>query len=102
VAVPRASQPGGGDTFRPQPDIVSRRLDDQTVLVNLRTNRIFELNRTGARLWELLGEGSSESQIVERLLAEFEVPQEQLEREVRALLDSLLDEGLISSDHQDA
>jgi hypothetical protein len=70
--------------------------------VNLRTNRIFELNRTGARLWEVLGEGSSESQIVERLLAEFEVPQEQLEREVRALLDSLLDEGLISSDTQDA
>jgi hypothetical protein len=100
--VPRASQHGGGDTFRPQPDIVSRRLDDQTVLVNLRTNRIFELNRTGARLWELLGEGSSESQIVERLLAEFDVPQEELEREVRALIGSLLDEGLISRDHQDA
>ena len=88
--------------FRPQPDIVSRRLDDQTVLVNLRTNRIFELNRTGARMWELIGEGSSESQVVERLLAEFEVPQEQLEREVRTLLDSLLDEGLINRDHQDA
>jgi hypothetical protein len=87
--------------FRPQPDVVSRGLDEQTVLVNLRTNRIFELNRTGARLWDLLGEGSSESQIVERLLAEFEVPQEQLEREVRALIDSLLDEGLISSDSQD-
>jgi hypothetical protein len=72
------------------------------VLVNLRTNRIFELNRTGARLWELLEEAPSESQIVERLLAEFEVPQEQLEGEVRALLDSLLDEGLISSDNQDA
>jgi Coenzyme PQQ synthesis protein D (PqqD) len=82
--------------------VVSRRLDDQTVLVNLRTNRIFELNRTGARLWELLGEAPSESQIVERLLAEFEVPQEQLEREVRALIDSLLDEGLISSDSQGA
>jgi Coenzyme PQQ synthesis protein D (PqqD) len=100
VAPPRASQHGEGDTFRPQPDVVSRRLDDQTVLVNLRTNRIFELNRTGARLWDLLGEGSSESQIVERLLAEFDVPQEQLEREVRELIDSLLDEGLIGSDNQ--
>ena len=99
---PQGSRHGEGDTFRPQPDVVSRRLDEQTVLVNLRTNRIFELNRTGARLWDVLGEGSSESQIVERLLAEFEVPQEQLEREVRALLDQLLDEGLISSDHQGA
>jgi hypothetical protein len=53
-------------------------------------------------MWELVAEGSSESQIVERLLAEFEVPQEQLEREVRALIGSLLEEGLISRDHQDA
>jgi hypothetical protein len=94
------SQHGEGDLLRPQPDVVSRRLDDRTVLVNLRTNRIFELNRTGARFWELLGEGSSESQIVEALVAEFEVPREQLEREVRGLIDSLLDEGLISSDSQ--
>jgi hypothetical protein len=97
-----ASQQGAGDFFRPQPDVVSRRLDDRTVLVNLRTNRIFELNPTGARFWELLGEGSSESQIVEGLVAEFEVPREQLEREVRGLIDSLLDEGLISSDSQGA
>jgi hypothetical protein len=101
VPQPRASEEGQGSTYRPQPDVVSRRLDDQTVLVNLRTNRIFELNRTGARFWELLGEGSSESQVIERLLAEFEVPPEQLEREVRALIDSLMEEGLISSDNQD-
>jgi Coenzyme PQQ synthesis protein D (PqqD) len=74
---------------------VSRRLDDQTVLVNLQTSRIFELNRTGARLWELLDERPSESQIVAQLLAEFDVSQAQLEGEVRSLIDSLLDEGLI-------
>jgi Coenzyme PQQ synthesis protein D (PqqD) len=96
------SREGEGETLRPQPDVVSRRLDDRTVLVNLRTNRIFELNRTGARFWELLGEGSSESQIVEGLLAEFDVPQDQLEREVRELTSQLLDEGLISSDSQGA
>ena len=74
---------------------MSRRLDDQVVLVNLQTSRIFELNRTGARLWELLGEGFSESQIVAQLLAEFEVPEEQLTNEVRSLIDSLLQERLI-------
>lgn len=88
--------------MRPQPDVVSRRLDEQTVLVNLRTNRIFELNRTGARFWELLGDESSESQIVEQLLSEFDVPQAQLEREVAALIESLLEEGLISNDSKGA
>lgn len=88
--------------MRPQPDVVSRRLDEQTVLVNLRTNRIFELNRTGARFWELLGDESSESQIVEQLLSEFDVPQAQLEREVAGLIESLLEEGLISNDSKGA
>jgi Coenzyme PQQ synthesis protein D (PqqD) len=88
--------------LRRHPDVVSRRMDEQTVLVNLRTNRIFELNRTGARFWELLGDESSESQIVEQLLGEFDVPQAQLEREVAALVDSLAEEGLISSDSKDA
>jgi hypothetical protein len=88
--------------LRPQPDVVSRRMDEQTVLVNLRTNRIFELNRTGARFWELLGDESSESQIVEQLLGEFDVPQAELEREVAGLIDSLLEEGLISSDSKSA
>lgn len=99
---PVPSREGEGETLRPQPDVVSRRLDDRTVLVNLRTNRIFELNRTGARFWELLGEGSSEAQIVEGLIAEFEVPKEEVEREVRGLIDSLLDEGLIGRDSQAA
>jgi hypothetical protein len=102
VPVPGASEHGEGETLRPQPDVVSRRLDDRTVLVNLRTNRIFELNRTGARFWELLGEESSESQLVAGLLEEFDVPQEELEREVRALIDSLLEEGLIGRDSRDA
>ena len=68
------------------------------MLVNLQTNRIFELNRTGARLWELLEDAPSESEIVEQLGAEFEVSQERLEREVRSTIDSLLDEALISED----
>ena len=102
VPPPNASQPAEGETFRPQPDVVSRRLDEQTVLVNLRTNKIFELNSTGARMWELLEGRPSESQIVAQLLAEFDVSQGQLEGEVRALLDSLLEEGLISSESQTA
>ena len=33
------------------------------VLVNLRTNRIFELNATGMRAWELIGEGHTRGEI---------------------------------------
>ena len=41
------------------PDVVFRRLDDEVVLVNMKTNLIYALNPTAARFWELLRRGSS-------------------------------------------
>jgi hypothetical protein len=95
VSESRPSQSKNESALRPGANVVSRRLDDQTVLVNLRTNRIFELNRTGARLWELIKDAPAESEIVARLVAEFEVSEEQVAREVASLIESLLEEGLI-------
>ena len=49
-------------------DAVSSRLGDGGVLVNLQTNQIFELNATGMRAWELIGEGRTRAEL-ERLEA---------------------------------
>ena len=81
--------------LRPAPDVVSRRLDDEVVLVNLQTNRIYSLNSTGARFWELLAEGHDRAAIESRLLGEFEVAPERLSAEVDALLAALSQAGLI-------
>ena len=40
---------------RPRADVVARRMGRTGVLVDLRSSRIFELNNTAARVWELLG-----------------------------------------------
>jgi hypothetical protein len=49
--------------LRPHPDVVAQRLGEEVALVNLQTNRIFELNRTGACLWDLLCKGCDRSEI---------------------------------------
>lgn len=72
--------------MRPSSDVVARRLDDELVLVNLKTSRIYTLNRTGARLWELLAEGNDRDAIEAELLHEFDVPRSQLEAEIDELL----------------
>jgi len=36
---------------QPSRDVVARRLEDEIVLVHLQKNRIYSLNRTGARFW---------------------------------------------------
>ena len=78
------------------PDVVFKRLDDRMVLIHLETNQVFELNDTGARIWEMLEAGADEDDIAERLSAEFEVAPEQLQRDLNDLLRELTSQGLIS------
>jgi hypothetical protein len=81
--------------LEPSQDVVGQRLGDEVVLVSLQTNRIFELNRTGARFWELLQSESDRSRIEQRLMEEFEVSEDELSAEVDQLIKNLTDEELV-------
>ncbi len=87
----KAPEPAG----LPDPDVVARRIDNGTVLINLRTNRIYELNTTGTRIWELLGEGGDRTTIVEQLLQEFDVEADVASQAVDETLEELEREGLL-------
>ena len=78
------------------PDVVARRLDDEVVLVHLTTNRIYSLNATGGRYWELLEEGLGHEIIVNRMLDEFEVDRPSLEQEIADITAQLRREGLVT------
>jgi Coenzyme PQQ synthesis protein D (PqqD) len=79
------------------PDVVARRLGDASVLVDLRTNRIFELNLTAARLWELADGRRTVDEIIDILTAEFEASGVDVRAEVRQLIDALRTAGLTSA-----
>jgi hypothetical protein len=64
-------------------------------VVDVPTSRIFELNETGTRVWELLGEGLDQESIVRQLVAEFDVERIQVVDEVENLLERLQTEGLL-------
>lgn len=85
-----------GTTHTPCPGIVFKRLDQRMVLVRLATNQIFELNDTGARIWELLEAGADEDEILERLATEFDVAPDRLRRDMDTLLGELQSAGLIT------
>jgi hypothetical protein len=80
---------------RPSPDTVATRLGDEVVLVHLKTERMHVLNRTGARLWELLCGGSNWADIRSVMLTEFEVTAGQLDAEMEDLVRVLSEERLI-------
>jgi hypothetical protein len=86
--------------LRPNPEVIAKRLDQTTVLVDISSSCIFELNETGTRIWELLGQGLNVEQIVQHLVSEFEVEDSQAAEEVTKLLSQLQNEGLVARDYE--
>jgi hypothetical protein len=89
----------GERRFAPNPDVVTQRLDDELVVVHLRTNRIFLLNRTAARYWELLDSGADFERIKHTMLQEFAVDEDMLLNEIDEFRRKLKKEELIRGDH---
>jgi len=85
----------GVTTGRPAADVVSRRVGDVAVLVRLTTNRIYELNETGARLWELASAGVTRDEILRQLTREFDADSAVVANEVDDLLEMFRAEGLL-------
>jgi hypothetical protein len=84
-----------GRALRPHPHVVARRVEDEMVLVQLDRNSIFAINRTGARFWELIVEGLSPPETLEKMLEEFDVSRGELESEIEQFVDQLFREGLL-------
>lgn len=78
------------------PSVVSKKVGDETVLLDFDAGVYYGLDPVGTRIWELLAEQHSTSEIVDMMLAEYEVTRELLERDVLALVDDLAAHGLIT------
>ncbi|NGM24195.1 HPr-rel-A system PqqD family peptide chaperone [Roseomonas stagni] len=94
---PATSRAGGGPVHQRADDVFAAALHDQTLLLHATTGRYHGLNPVGARIWELLAEPMAEAALVQRLVAEFEVTEEECEREVSAFLSLLRDRGLLAA-----
>lgn len=82
--------------FRASPDALATRVGEEIVLVHTRTDQIYVLNRTGARVWELLCAECDRGEIERRLVEEFEVSRAELAGEVEDLIASLTRGHLIT------
>jgi hypothetical protein len=76
-------------------DILAQELDGDTVLLDLASERFFGLDAVSTRVWQLLQGGAGQDEIVETLLAEYDVEREVLEQDIEDLLGRLAEAGLI-------
>lgn len=77
-------------------DAITREVGGDVVLLDLATGTYFGLNPVGTRIWNFLGEQArSLSEIRDMLVMEFEVNEEDAERDSSALVNDLLEHGLL-------
>jgi hypothetical protein len=82
---------------RPSTDVIGRRLDDRFVVVNLRTNHIYELNETASVLWELLEAETDAARLAPAIVERFDVEADRAQRDVNDTLRVLTDAGLVTA-----
>ena len=82
--------------FHASPDALATRVGDEIVLVHAATDQIYVLNRTGARVWELMCADLGRAEIDGQLAREFDVSEPALTADVDALIDSLVGSRLIT------
>ena len=81
--------------FHPHPQVMSQRLGNETVLIHLRSDRIFQLNDTGTRIWELMETGQDLATIQQKLLEDYDIEAVKLNQEIADLLAVLMLEELV-------
>ncbi len=87
-------------TLRISPDAQDVHIDGETVLLHLRTGRYYTLNRLGSAIWRHCTGSNSISDIHAFLCERFEVSPEQALDDLVALINQLLDEGLLQQERR--
>jgi hypothetical protein len=76
-------------------DVLSTKVGEDTVLLNLETGMYHSLNGVGTRFFDLLQNSKNLDDIRQSMLEEFDVPPERLEADLLKLSREMLAKGLL-------
>ena len=77
------------------PQVMSRLVGDETVLLDLSSGIYFGLDGVGKRIWESLNEGKSLGDAVAVIVTEYEVDDAQAQSDVVEFVSDLVERGLL-------
>jgi hypothetical protein len=77
------------------PQVMSRPVGDETVLLDLDSGMYFGLDGVGQRIWESMGEGQTLGETAAVIVAEYQVNEAQAQADVIEFVRDLLERGLL-------
>ena len=69
--------------------------EDGSVLINLKTGKVFSLNGLGAKIWAKLEEGLTFEAVLDSLLREYDVPRQRLLSDLETFVGQLEKKELV-------
>ena len=78
-----------------RPGVVFEMVDSEAVLLNLESSTYYKLNPLGARIWQLLLNEPTAEQVAEQVQREYQVGDDELRRDLSALLAELEEARLV-------
>ena len=75
--------------------VLTRDLDDETMLLNLNSELYLGLNSTGSQILKVLSQSGSIEEALVALLAKYDIGADRLRTELSKFIDKLLEHGLI-------
>ena len=79
------------------PQVMSRRVGDETVLLDLESGLYFGLDGVGDLVWQSVSNGGPLGEAVDNIVAEYDVDRAQAEADVLAFAGTLVQRGLLSA-----
>jgi hypothetical protein len=76
-------------------DLVSRKVDDDLLIVDQANGKIHQLNPTATFIWSLCDGKSSVEEIVKKSFENFDIDENQISKDVNTTLENLIELNLI-------
>jgi PqqD family protein of HPr-rel-A system len=80
----------------PVPSVLVRPLGDGAILLDSISGSVYQLNRVGVEVWELLSSATTAAVICDTLATRYSLDRGRVERDVERLLAGLRTAGLVS------
>jgi hypothetical protein len=82
--------------FSIPPQVMSRLVGDETVLLDLESGMYFGLDGVGKRIWESIGEGLTLGETAAVITSEYEVDKAKAQADVIEFVSDLVQRGLLA------
>lgn len=78
-----------------QENVFSRTLENETIILNLKTGQYFSTDTVGSRIWDLLVANNPLPEIIDILATEFDCAHEELSHDLTEFISELKQKSLI-------